>query len=254
MLRPVIRPLSAIALATAVGLAAATPLVASSPIGEDAGYVVIVDPLNVEREYRTGDSASAFGLRLPEGAACPGDSANDGWRVQSFIVPAGTDIGKLVFSANRPNSGDPGSTRSLREVNGGIFTQRMTEQNEVTGQPGLIVDLPPFTFAYFETGTFPPGRYEVGVACTTPDWQVRRFWNAEIQFEVAPDVDPGGLRWTFLGDGAATDDESDEFQFLEAGMAGLIGLGALLVGLLAVRRRRVALDRADISKSREDYA
>lgn len=243
----------ALAFLVATALAGLHSSAAAAPTGEDVGSVVIVDPLNFDREYQRGDSTSAFTLRLPEGAACPGDSANDGWRVQSFIVPFRTDLGELVFSANRPNVGQPASSRSLREINDAIFTQRMTDPNQTIGQPGMILPLPPLTFAHFDTGTFPPGRYEIGVACTTPDWKVRRYWNAGIEFEAAPDVDPGGMRWTFLGDGEGVAEDED-FPVLAAGLAGFVGMGMLIVGGIAVRRRRVALAGSHPSQSQEDFA
>ena len=250
---PARRAMLSILVATITLIGPTSLAAAAAPTGEDAGSVVIVDPLNVEREYQRGDSTSAFTLRLPDGAACAGDSANDGWRVQSFIVPVGTNLPALEFSANRPNVGEPASSRSLREINTAIFTQRMTEQNQTTGQPGLILPLPPLTFAHFEAGTFPPGRYEVGVACTTPDWKVRRYWNAEIDFETAPDVTPGGMRWTFLGDGDGTV-EDENFPVLAAGLAGAVGLGIVIVGVVSVRRRRPAPAGAHLPRSQEDFA
>jgi hypothetical protein len=243
-----------LALFCVIIMGSANPTLAAAPSGEDAGSVVIVDPLNSEREYQRGDSTSAFTLRLPEGAACPGDSANDGWRVQSFIVPVGTDLAALVFAASRPDVGDPASSRSLREINDAIYTQRMTEPNQTTGAPGLILPLPPLTFAHFDTGTFPPGRYQIGVACTTPDWKVRRYWHAEIEFVPAPDVEPGGLRWTFLGDGEVIAGADDDFPVPAAGLAGVIGISAVIVGGVVLRRRRMPVAGSSLSQSQEDFA
>lgn len=252
MLKLSARRVFTVTFTTVLALALGSSMTEAAATGEDAGSVVIVDPLNVERAYQRGDSTSAFTLRLPDGATCPGDSANDGWRVQSFIVPAGTDLAALEFSANRPNHGEPASSRSLREINGGIFTQRMTEPNQALGEPGRILALPPLTFAYFDTGTFPPGLYEIGVACTTPDWKVRRFWHAEIEFETAPDVEPGGMRWTFLGDGSEPAAE-ESFPVLAAGAATVVGIGLLIVGVFSFRRRRLAMAGSPISQSQENF-
>lgn len=234
----IVRWVASAAVVATIGFSSSTPpAVGATGPGEDAGSVVMVDPLNDAREYTRGDTTSAFTLRLPEGAACPGDSANDGWRVQTFIVPTGTDLSQLQFLALRPASEAPLEQRSLREINGGIYTQQMTQANTVAGDPGIVLGLPPLTFAYFEAGTFPPGSYQIGVACTTPDWVVRRYWNSEIEFESAPEIDPGGMRWTFLGDGV-TPVEGDGFPVFAIGVAGAAGLGLLLVGVLSLRRRR----------------
>ena len=116
----------------------------------DAGAAVVVDPVNVNRQLTDGDSTSAFTFRLPEGASCPGDSANDDWRVQSFLVPAGTDIGSLRYRASRP---DGEKYRSLRFLDGDIFAMELTNPNPGPGRPGEIVALPPMTLAWFPTGS-----------------------------------------------------------------------------------------------------
>ena len=158
----------------------------------DAGDAVVVDPININRQLTDGDSTSTFTFRLPEGASCPGDSANDDWRVQSFLVPAATDIGALKYRASRPDGDD---YRSLRYLDGDIFAMELTNPNPVPGKPGENAALPPMTFAWFPTGSLQPGPYKMGIACTDPSWQVERFWDVTAELERAPDVEPGGLRW-----------------------------------------------------------
>ena len=46
-----------------------------------------------------GGSATEFSLALPDGAACPGDSATGNWRVQSFLVPAADDPGTFTYES-----------------------------------------------------------------------------------------------------------------------------------------------------------
>lgn len=162
---------------------------------KDAGDAIVVDPVNINRAITAGDSTSAFTFRLPDGAACQGDSANDDWRVQSFLVPAVTDIGSLRYRATRP---DGDAYRSLRYLDGEIFVMEFTNQNEVPGQPGVIIAIPPLTMAWFETGSLEPGAYTMGIACTRPDWFVERYWDVAVDLEAAPEVQPGGLRWTVV--------------------------------------------------------
>ncbi len=255
MLTTSARRVAVLVCMTAAALASASSLALGAPIGQDAGSVVIVDPLNIDREYQRGDSTSAFSLRLPEGAACPGDSANDDWRVQTFIVPFDNDLSRLTFEALRPASDEPARFRSLREVNGGIYTQQMTAPNPVAGQPGLIGPFPAFTFAYFETGTFPPGRYQIGVACTNLDWTTQRYWNAVVEFTVNTDVEPGGMDWRYLGDNGVapaggdggTSDGGSSGWAIPIGIVAAVAAGA---GLFLLKRHR-ASDPGDISRQKE---
>ena len=62
--------------------------------------MVVVDPSDAVLEG--GGSATPFGLRLPEGAACQGDSADDSYRVEAFLVPEGTDPGSVVYGELAP--------------------------------------------------------------------------------------------------------------------------------------------------------
>lgn len=206
--------------------------------GVDAGSVVVVDTVNSTRELTEGDSRTAFSLRLPDGSACPGDSANDDWRVQSFLVPADTDIGSLRYRALRP---DGDAYRALRYPNGDIFTQAFTDPNPGPGSPGRILAVPPLTFAWFPAGSIPPGRYKIGIACTPPSWEVARFWDAEIELEEAADVEPGGLRWRVLADtdGAVGNGADEGISNGDRALWTLIGVGTagVLAAILLVRRR-----------------
>jgi len=57
-----------------------------------------------------GNSSTSFTLRLPSGAACGGDSAHDGYRVQSYIVPSGIDPSTLTFNSSGPVPAGRGAT------------------------------------------------------------------------------------------------------------------------------------------------
>lgn len=211
------------------------PALASGPpvTDADAGDAVIVDPINTDRELANGSSTSAFSLRLPDGAVCPGDSANDDWRVQSFLVPADTDIGALRYRATRP---DGDAFRSLRYLDGDHFVMEFTDPNPGPGEPGRILAIPLLTMAYFPTGSLEPGPYLIGVACTDPDWYVRRYWDARVDLVAAPEVEPGGLRWT------AIDTPNPDPVQGSPGFGVVVPLvllvGVALGGFLVLRRRR----------------
>ena len=172
---------------------------------KDAGDVVVAEPANADRAMTEGDSTSAFTLRLPEGASCPGDSANDDWRVNTFLVPADTNLDTLTYQALRP---DGEAYRSLRYINGDIYVMEMTNANPGPGQPGLLTPIPPLTMAWWEAGTIPPGPYKIGIACTDAMGAVQRYWDTSVELTTAPEVDPGGLRWSVVSDMSAAAAES----------------------------------------------
>lgn len=200
----------------------------------DAGDAVVVDPVNTNRQLTDGDSTSSFTFRLPEGASCPGDSANDDWRVQSFLVPAATDISALKFRATRPDGDD---YRSLRYLDGDIFAMELTNPNPGPGKPGEIVALPPMTFAWFPSGSLQPGQYIMGIACTDPSWQVKRFWDVTAELERAPEIEPGGLRWRVVKPSVSSSPIDSPEN--EGRAATYIAVVAVLAGssIVLIRRR-----------------
>src|SRR5262245_682957 len=64
----------------------------------DKGPVAVVLPTDVDTTVDSGGSGAPFALRLPDGSTCPGDSANDNWRVDSFMVPSSVDPATLEFN------------------------------------------------------------------------------------------------------------------------------------------------------------
>ena len=69
-----------------------------SATAERAGTAQIV----TADDQSVGGSRTAFALRLPNGASCPGDSADDGYRVNSFVVPATVRVEDIAFDGQGP--------------------------------------------------------------------------------------------------------------------------------------------------------
>src|SRR5262245_9642793 len=97
-----LRPLGLVATAAIVALTGVATLSSQSvaagtytPV--DAGDVVVVDAIDNSSELTGGGSAVPFTLRLPDGATCPGDSAHDQWRVQSFLIPSTVDMASVKW-------------------------------------------------------------------------------------------------------------------------------------------------------------
>jgi hypothetical protein len=201
----------------------------------DAGELVVVSAANTEDELTDGDTNTVFAVRLPAGSVCPGDSANDEWRVQSFIVPAETDLGSLVYGATRPR-GD--LMYGLYTTEGRPYVQVLLAQNPEPGLPGQILAPPAMSFAPFTPDLLPVGRYRIGVACSY--FEVgERYWDAEIELTEDRDVQPGERRWSVVAaDGTTTTPSVDG-----AGTNPLTVVAALVaavgaVAFLTIRRRR----------------
>lgn len=218
--------------AIAGGFLLAVPGVAiASPVPTDAGAVLVYEPDRPSEPLLRGDSSTPFGLRLPEDAACPGDSRNDGWRVQAFIVPTSVpmeDVEWTVIGATGPNHS------LLFTVNQDLFVDELTVANSTVGQPGRIADPPVFSFAAMRPGTLSSGSYRIGIACTKQR-QLDRYWSTELIVELD---DQDELTWR-LDDVPAADPEggieiSSVWVLRGLAVAGLVGA---LVYLLRQRRR-----------------
>jgi hypothetical protein len=229
--------------ALAVALAAGQHVVASAaPV--DEGEVPLVLPTDVATTLDGGGSSTDFTLRLPDGASCPGDSANDNWRVNSFMIPASVDPGSLTYDAAGP-VGD--GLLPLYGVDTNGYAAMFTEPNEAPGQPGRIQRIPGFTFSVFapEAPKFiPPGTYTIGLACSLFG-ETKLYWHNAIQIEADPADQPAGIRWTVAdaasaagAAGGSTPDNGSSRWVI--GLPILLGVAAVGAGLLVYRRRRSA--------------
>ena len=151
-----------------------------------------------------GGSGTAFALSPPTGAACTGDSATGGYRVQSYMVPANVDPSTLTFDANGPVPAGIGANLRLPlfgSAGGSPFVQQTTAVATAPGGGGLLVNLPSFSFAVFAPdgpSFVPAGTYNLGFACTLGNpspTQQDKFWNVQMTFSVTPNDLPAGITW-----------------------------------------------------------
>ena len=143
----------------------------------------------------TGNSDTTFTLRLPAGAACTGDSANDGYRVQSYMVRASVNPSTLQFNAAGPTPGGLGASFSqpLFTTASSGYVNANTANATTPPGPGPIVNIPDFNMAVFSPGDIPAGAYNLGIACTlgaASTTQMRGYWN--IPVTVTTNVATGG--------------------------------------------------------------
>ena len=157
------------------------------------GHATVVDPTGAQRAPMTaGTKATPFSLGLPEGAACTGDSAIDGYRVQSYMVPEGVNPHTLQFDSTGPMPNGVGASfrQPLYQTNSNPYVNAQTAAGTEPSPgasrpwPGPIVNIPDFDFQVFtEPGQVPAGNYHVGIACTLgppSENQLDTFWNARI--------------------------------------------------------------------------
>lgn len=186
-----------------LGTAGEAIAAATTPSGPDAssitaqrvGELSLVDADRRGVALASGGGSTEFSLALPSEATCPGDSRNDNWRVQTFIVPEGVDPATVEYGPNGP-------TGRLQWAFHDTFTSPVIEgllkPNEAPGSPGRIDSFPPMSFEVFPVGEIPPGTYRAGAACT---WfgATGPYWDTEMVFSAAPADQPAGLRWTVPG-------------------------------------------------------
>jgi hypothetical protein len=182
-------------------------------------------------EPRTaGGSNTPFAVKLPYGAACPGDTAHEYYVINSYVVPRATNPGTVKFGGGFPQTGSP-----MIDTTGTPYLAQNTAINT-----GVIPLLPLFSWtAYAQHGGWQPGDYNVGVACADRWGNAARYWNAKFRF-VASQTDPGKFTWTLLDAPRST--SSTGASSLRTIVGVLVGL-AVIGGVAAVvvgRRRRVA--------------
>jgi hypothetical protein len=167
--------------------------------GKAAGLAVVVAPGADGHRLTSGGGNTDFTLRLPKGASCPGDSANNNYRIQSFIVPATDDAGVLRYKSVGPE----GQGRyALYDSYTRPYSQAQTADADGPGKPGFVVDIPALRFAVFPPGTLSPGRYHIGIACTL-ERQTVKFWGTDIVLTNASSDKPAHLHWAVADAGTS---------------------------------------------------
>ena len=147
----------------------------------------------------SGTSATSFQLGLGTNPSCPGDSATGGYRWQTFMVPASTDVSTLTFTTSGPVAAIDEFRAPLFSVGGDPVANRLTDQATGGNPAGGITGIPVLNFSVFAPGDIPAGVYNVGIACTVgppSDTQLRSYWSTPVVVaDNGSGSDPARINW-----------------------------------------------------------
>jgi hypothetical protein len=217
------------ALLSTVGLLAlvSSPTVAGAAV--TASTEVITHPGQLT-PLGSGGSATTYGVALPSGASCPGDTAHEGYHVFSYLVPEGVSPTAVSFK-----TGDPSKYFGYI-ANGAYFGAVNTAEDT-----GAIVSLPDdFTWSrltpqdLFAKGTT-SATWEGGIACADVHGNVTDYWNSQMVF-TASSSDGGGFTWRVVRN--ATPASSNLGLWVGVILAVLAVSFAVIAVVLGRRRRQ----------------
>jgi hypothetical protein len=202
-----------------------------------AGAAVVSGTAEITAPYATtpldsGGSATEYGVVLPAAAACPGDTAHQGYRVYSYLVPQNVPLSSLTVKGDAPFRGDAGHPYFGYIAFGEYYGPVNTDLNT-----GGIPDLPPeFTWSRLTRhDLFANGQtsavWDGGILCATANGAVTNDWNTAIQFTVSS-ADPGGFTWKVVNPPSTS-----FFNGVTIGVA-LILLSAVVGAFAIIRSRR----------------
>ena len=221
-------------LAAAGAAASLVVGVAVAPVRAGASVVTgseaIVRP-GTTAPLDSGGSATPYGVAIPIGASCPGDTAHDQYRVYSVLVPAGVSLDSVSYKGDLP-------ARWYGFIAYGAYFGAVNTA-PYTGQ---IVGIPPaFTFSRLTPTELFPGRptpsstdWVGGIACVNTHGVVTNAWTTQFRF-VRDLSDPGGFRWTVLHPTAVSTSGGGHWLWIGIGLVAASVAIAAVVLLLGRR-------------------
>ena len=232
-------------LFAALALLAALPVAVQIPVGtavaaaRRSGDAEAVQANNRLRPFTAGTHESPFSLRLPRGATCPGDSMNDDWRVQSFVVPSTDDPGTLRYMVTGPEGPENDARVAIYTSEGRPYMNQLLGANSTPGQPGQIIELPSFSFKRLPIDYLPSGEYRMGVACTDGKGVTAQYWDTLISIESSPT----SMQWTVLQKAKNLDKRSNTLWIVLAVVCVLVLIGSVATFVRASRAQRATAEK-----------
>jgi len=141
---------------------------------------------------QSGSPATTFAINLPAGSnTCPGDTATNGYRWNTFLVPSTVDAAALTYNSNGPvapagvtfakplysSTNTPGVNRATAPSTGVVLTSSL-----VFG----------FNYFTFQPEGLPAGVYKLGIACTLTG-ETKSFWQGYLTVTGPPTT----FAWAF---------------------------------------------------------
>ncbi len=204
-------------------------------------------------------STQQFGVALPAGAACSGDTATGGYKVVSYMIPQsvyGTNGANLqsavTYGGANSNIGLGYFDTSGNELQGGFAKNTAPVSGQVIGvsgpyvwSPGLVPNLITLVSptglsasGAYQDGLIPSASasqvWETGIACINTAGQITDWWNAELTVQPSSN-DAGGHGYTWTPT-ASTQGVPESPMNIALPVSG----GVILVGgaVVVTRRRR----------------
>lgn len=188
---------------------------------------------NAGKPIASGSGSTSFSFVLQSGSECQGDSANDNYRIQSFVIPEVVDPFSLKFESTKP-SGD--GNWALYDVNTRPYVHDLTSIADRPGRPGKIDAIPQLSFAVFPPGTLKPGIYRIGIACSLSN-ESTRVWETLVNIEDDQSDSPAKLRWE-ITDGTDSPSNSNSSSVYAVVFVAIVILIAISVVLLARKGKK----------------
>lgn len=219
----------------AVLLASPNVAAAASPgPAVDLGNVTIVKADNPGSMLAGGRAGTEFRVVLPAGATCPGDSATDQWRLQTFMVPSAVDVGALEYGGIGPTGADQFALFTADAAQHS-WANEILPQNTSDVPATPVPALPIFSFAAVSAVKVSEGSYRVGVACTLFG-ATAQYWDALIDVTGSALGNPSSFRWTVVGaPPPATGDGPSAWMITALIVVGLLGAGVVVAALRRAR-------------------
>jgi len=220
----------------------------AEPVGTsgDVGDLGVTDAYDGSKPVTHGDAKTEFTVRVPTGASCPGDSANDQWRVQSFLIPLSEDPADIKYGAIGPEPVGNGRY-ALFGADTTPFVHQLTVRNATAGQPGVIAPLPTFSFEVVAGEHIPSGEYRVGVACTYFG-KTDRYWDTQVVLTESADTKVSKFRWRLASEPASVEHAGDGSNSSAVIIFAIVAGAAAVLGLAYLSRRRSARRAPNLSK------
>lgn len=225
-------------LALMIGSSATVASANADPVGTPhrEGDVSITDPHNQTKPVTHGGAKTQFSLKVP--GTCPGDSAHDQWRVQSFIIPADQDPIEIEYGAIGPHPYGNGRY-AMFGVDTTPYVNELLNRNEVAGQPGLIPQMPPFSFNVIAGERIPTGTYRVGASCTYFG-RTAYYWDTQVIItDTKIDSGSGTFEWRLSTEPEGVNTPKNESKTaMTLGIGGVGVAAACCVSFVLWRRSR----------------